>query len=234
MRLGVLLLIVALVAAACASDPAPTQTPAQASTPQQPSGDSANTVDATNPTPDAPQVGVIVTRIVPTSTPLPRGALPIPGNPATLIAAETEDPALDQLFNRIELSRSEGRNDPTTIDLVIQADGSYVRNGVQGSLSDEDILALDEAIDDINFFGLQGLMLGPSGSELAYRYRLTIQRGSQQRTINSQDGFMPQPYLRFLSQIVETGLFDVAAQSTATQQAFATQQAANPTEVAGS
>ena len=240
LRNTLLSLIVVLLLAACGAAPAeeaPTnsnQTQGQPDAADQTNSDNTAPIDinadasnADNAAADAdieadadddaePEAIVIVTRIVPTMTPLPSGALAIPGNAATLVAAETEDPFAELPFDQIVLHRSAGRDDSSTIDLTLRADGSYVRNGVEGSISPERINEIDDAIQDVNFFGMQALMLGPSAEDIAYRYRLTVQRGSQRRTINSQDGFMPEPYLQVLAQVLDVGLTNAQVQVNTT------------------
>ena len=147
---------------------------------------------------DTPQVSVIVTR-----APREEGELEVPGV-GTLVASETEDPEIDLIFTTVRLTRS-NNNDDEFVEVVINGDGSFVRNGIPGQLSPEQITNIDDMIDDINFFGLQGTMLGPAIEEDDYRYCLTVERGATSRTITSQEGFMPAPYRRLVGAIFDVG-----------------------------
>lgn len=152
--------------------------------------------------------GVVVVTREPLVTPM-EGALPMAA-PGTLVASETEDPTAGMIFTSIRFVRTGGGTeeapDPSVV-IEINGDGSYTRNGVAGTLSPDRVAAINDAITAVNFFGLQGAMLGAGieGSTV-YRYALTIQRGDQNRTVSSMDGFMPQEYITLLGTIFEVGL----------------------------
>lgn len=146
-----------------------------------------------------------VTPIVfPTQTPASEGALPVP-LPQTLVASETEDVVPRGDFDYIYFRQTGGEDG---IEIVIEffGDGRVTYNGEEGTIAEANIANLNTLINDLNFFGLQGTMMSaaPSGSE-TYYYQVYIQRGNQQRSINSQDGFMPREYIAFLGVLIQYG-----------------------------
>lgn len=155
-----------------------------------------------------PTSGVLIVTREPIVTPM-EGALPVAA-PGTLVASETEDPTAGMIFTSIRFLRvgggTEEQPDPS-VEVILNGDGTYTRNGVAGTLSQSRLMEINDAITAVNFFGLQGTMLGAGieGSTL-YRYALTIQRGDLNRTVSSMDGFMPQEYIALLGLIFEVGL----------------------------
>jgi hypothetical protein len=185
-----MLLGVAILVAACGGGDAPTA-PAATSAPAEGTAEAEPTL-------------FIVTRAAPIE--IPEGGLEVPGV-GTLVASETEDPYFGQPFTKITLVTSKGTAE-TRVEIVLNGDGTYTRNGTQGVLSATRVEAIRTALDELNFFGLQGTMLGPGGggNESAAQYGLTIDRGGFSRSIVSMDGYMPQEYLQFVGLIYEVGL----------------------------
>jgi hypothetical protein len=183
-----MLLGVALVAAACGGGPS---APAATSVPAEATAEAAPTL-------------FIVTRAAPIE--IPEGGLEIPGV-GTLVASETEDPYFGQPFTKIALVTTKGTAE-SRVEIILNGDGTYTRNGTAGVLSATRVEAIRTALDELNFFGLQGTMLGPGGggNEAAAQYGLSIERGGFARSIVSMDGYMPQQYLEFVGLIFEVGL----------------------------
>jgi hypothetical protein len=134
-----------------------------------------------------------------TQTPSSEGALPVP-LPGTLVASETEDPNVGLTFDYIFFQQTGGSENTTTV-VEIYSDGRVVRDGETFTVSQNVITQLDQMIDSLNFFGLQGTMLGPPGPETSYRYRVGVTRGAETRAINAQDGFIPDEFAAFLGSI---------------------------------
>lgn len=151
---------------------------------------------------DTPAAEIIVTRRA-----TQPGELPVPGV-GTLVASETEDPNADLIFDTITLVRTPTGEDPQEepFTLVINRDGNYTRDGVDGVISQATVTEIDNMLDALNFFGLQATFMGPSTEMATYVYRLTVVRGEEQRTITSMDGYMPQPYQSLVATIFEVGL----------------------------
>lgn len=136
-----------------------------------------------------------------TFTPASEGALDVP-LPQTLVASETEEVEPIPDFNRIAFSQQGGGN---TIVFEILGDGRVVRDGQTYNIGTAQVAALNQAIDELNFFGLQGTFLGPPGAEEAYRYRVSVQAGDIERAITAQDGYIPLELRRFLGLIRDIG-----------------------------
>lgn len=181
-----------LLLAACAPE-APAPEPTQAGI----EGD----LTTPEPTEESIPPFILVTR---ESEVIPDSGLPVPGR-GTLVASETQDPFADVPFDRIYVTRYGGGDNIPAVELEIFADGRYVRDGVSGLLMPEQVEGLNDLINEINFYGIQGTMLGPSAEDIAYRYSVTVDKGAMTRTINSQDQFMPQEYIVFLAQLLEIG-----------------------------
>ena len=145
----------------------------------------------------------------PSSTPDPDGGLEVP-LPRTLVAAETEEaePAGDFRYVTFE-QRAEGESNGPL--LVIYADGRVIRDGQEGRLDAEDIRQINDAISELNFFGIQGTFMGPPGGEGSYVYRVAVETETMGRAINAQNGYMPDQLTVFLGMI--RGMGDKALRS---------------------
>jgi len=176
-----MLVLVAGVLTACAADPAAvTEEAAQPSTP---------TLEPTRPV-------IVVTRPPVTLTPLP-GEVP---------DEELIDPDIDLVFDRLQLVRTGRGDEIPPIQIVLNQDGTYTRDGVPGTISPEEVAAIDALLDEISFFTMDASML-PAGPPdgVSFRYALTVSRAGAERSVQSQDGFMPQPYLDLLTRLFEIG-----------------------------
>ena len=185
-----LLLISLFVLAACGSGEVANETPEQ--------NPDSQTVD--DPTPDEESTEeAIVLVTLPAST--PEGALPIP-EPGTLVASETEDPNMGLVFDRIELVRYGGPDGSERIEIVVNQDGSYSRNEATGTITQDHVTEIDDLIDAMNFFGMQGAMLGPSSETDNYRWSMLVIRSDDERLVQAEDGFYPPEFQQLLAAIM--------------------------------
>jgi hypothetical protein len=139
----------------------------------------------------------------PSSTPDPDGGLEVP-LPRTLVASETQEVEPIGGFQVVTFEqRAEGESSGPM--LVIYADGRVSRGGQEGRLEPADIQQLNDAISDLNFFGLQGTFLGPPGGEGTFIYRVAIETETVGRAINAQNGYMPEQLTVFLGLIRSMG-----------------------------
>jgi hypothetical protein len=168
-----------------------------ACTNQAPTATTVPQPDGLTVTPPAPATLVIVTREAPELRP---GELEIP-LPGTLVFSLTEDPNADVPFTRIEVVR---QHMGVTDRLIITGDGTFTYNGVPGVLSPQQIFNLNQAIKDINFYGLQGTMMSTVPQPDSYEYAVIIERGDDARSLVSQDKFMPNEYIQFVSTLWNT------------------------------
>lgn len=179
-RYLILTLICAVLLAAC-NGTAPTQPPL-------PTVDPAVNTNTTNPTavvqatlpPPAPTTGP---REYATGQP----TLPIAG---TLIAPATEDPDAGLVFDVVYFNRSGGISGQA-LSLQILGNGSGIFNGAAITVSPDQVTQLDNLIDQIGFFGLQGVFTSPGTSADIYTYDITVERAGSSRTITAQDGLIP-------------------------------------------
>ena len=127
--------------------------------------------------------------------------MPLPG---TLVASETEEVEPIPDFQQITLTQQGGRNN-TVIRIDIYADGRVVWGDQTGFVDANTIAELNQAIRELNFFGLQGTYLGPPSNNDGYTYRIVVNSGVIERAINGQDGFMPAELIRFLGMVRSIG-----------------------------
>lgn len=186
-----LLLICALLLAACGGDAGPSETVDTTGTDTTAPADSGSGETA------APFVVV-------TLAPPDPDALPV-APPGTLVASATEDPNADLPFDRILLTRYSGPEGAEVIFIELFGDGTYTRNEESGTISAERVQRINDLIREINFFGMQGTLLGPSAETEDYRYRLTIERGPDDRSLTAQDGFYPREFQRLLAEVMSVG-----------------------------
>lgn len=205
-----LILLVALILAACGSggDSEETSVPNDISSPVAPSeaplevtavgaGISDEDLETLLPPPVTPFIPA-------TQTPASDGALNVP-LPQTLVASETEDIVPREDFDYIYF-RKTGGEDGVEIVIEFFENGNVIYNGEEGTISEADIATLNTVIKDLNFFAMQGTMMSAApGSSQTYYYNLFIQSGTQERSINSQDGFMPREYVTLLSLLSQYG-----------------------------
>lgn len=127
------------------------------------------------------------------------GALP-PAGPGTLVASETEDPEPIGPFQLVRLRQQGGRGNITTV-IEIYADGRIVRDGEIGTVDAATIGRINQMIDDMGFFSMQGTYIGPPGADDTYTYRVYVDSGDIDRAINAQDGYLPQELTSLLATI---------------------------------
>lgn len=177
-RYLILSVVFALLLAACGGN-APTQSPPATADPANSSNPTAVVAQATLP-PPAPTTGP---REYATGEP----PLPIAG---TLVAPATEDPEAGLVFDMVYFNRTGGAAGQA-FSLQILSNGSGIFNDAAITISAEQVTQLDNLIDQIGFFGLQGLFTAPGTSAEVYKYDITVDRAGSSRTIKAQEGLIP-------------------------------------------
>lgn len=139
-------------------------------------------------------------------TPAP-GELPI-GDPRTLVASETEDPAGPAVFEQITLTISGGPriNDqrPPDSRIEVMRDGRITRDGKQGTLDQASLDRLNSLINTMNFFGAQANFVGNFGADdPVFYYSLTVRASDgRERTINAHEGLMPVEFKNIIGEVL--------------------------------
>lgn len=206
------LLVSALILAACGGGDAPTDepTPLVLVTPSAP--------------PEASPQPTIVDPFG-TLEPLPEGipligATPdmatdegvFPGGIGTLVAVGTMDPSIEPGFREIILVRTGGPVDENgnSLDLTITLtrDGTITANGRQSTVSQARVDEIASLIDAVNIFGLQTNYVGaiPLQGEQPYLYQLLIKKEYDDRLITGQAGLMPREIDSIISAVLAQGL----------------------------
>lgn len=174
MRLRFVILFIAGLLAACGSPTAEPTIPAGEQTAPEGATAQPPTAEPTLPVPER--------RIV-TDVPLP-----IPG---TLVAAPaTEDPEAGTVFTRILYEQSGGLTGQT-LTIEVRGDGSVTRNGAASAITPAQVEQLNDILNQLNFFGLQGAFTAPGTGADIITYQVTVERAGSERTIVAQDGFIP-------------------------------------------
>lgn len=186
MRMVIFMVLIAILLAAC-------DTGSQSASTQQPEASSEAGSGSGGP-------GFVLVTV----TPFDPDELPI-APPGTLVSSATEDVDAGLLFDSVRLVRFGGPEGAERIEVEVFQDGRYIWNGTPGLVTAETVTQIDNAIDTLNFFGMQGAMLGPSAETADYRYTITVKRGSSERTINAQDGFYPRELNILLAAILDIG-----------------------------
>jgi len=127
--------------------------------------------------------------------------LPIPG---TLDASTNIDPEAGLVFDSIQLERTGGVAGQT-LTIEVKSDGTFTRDGVPGNISPEQVTLIDNLIDQLNFFGLEGVFVAPGTSADVYRYQVRVSRAGSARMIQAQDGFTPSELIQFFSLLSSLG-----------------------------
>jgi len=118
----------------------------------------------------------------------------------TMVAPVTEDPEAGLMFDVVYLEQTGGFTGiPLTVE--VRSDGRVIRDGVEGSVTPDQVTEIDNIIKDINFFGIQGQFEPASNNPDAYSYKISVDRGGSSRTINAQDGYAPEPLLRLINAV---------------------------------
>lgn len=180
MRYGTALVVASLLLlAACNSSSAPTQTLAPTAAPA-----------TETPEPERQQ-----------ATPIAEITLPPVGE---LVAAATEDPEAGLVFDLIVFTQTGG---PNNADLTIElrSDGTLVRNGQTSTVSPEDVIAIDTMLDELNFFGIQGIFAAAAPNPDVYSYTITVERAGASRMINAQDTYTPVELKELFAAIINLG-----------------------------
>ena len=160
----------------------------------------ANQVDATpdntNPTQAA------------TLSPVERevAVLPPPGTLVTVPATEEIEPGTANApFFSITYEESGGPSN-TSLRVEILADGTVTRNGEAVSVSPETIADIEQQLEELRFFNIQGQFTAPGAGSDVYEYmvRVELQDGSASR-LKAQDGLTPPELLRFFSALRQIG-----------------------------
>lgn len=123
--------------------------------------------------------------------------LPLAG---TIVPPATEDPNSGQLFDLVQFDRMGGAAGK---ELVIELlpDGTVTRDGVKSTIPADQVKEIADVLDQMGFFGMQGVFQGVGTSPEVYTYYITVERSGSSRMLTAQDGYLP-PQLTNLVQLL--------------------------------
>jgi hypothetical protein len=191
----ILLTIAVFLLAACGGNPAPTATQQAV----QLAGTSA-VVDV-SPTPvntPGPGTPLVPERIYETGQP----TMPIPGT--IVMAATTPDPDVGLIFDLIQY-RQTGGITGQTLEIEVRSDGTLTRNGVPSTISPDQVTLIDNMIDQMNFFSINGVFTAPGSGADVIRYSVTVERAGTSVGIDAQDGLVPPELAQLFSILSSLG-----------------------------
>lgn len=122
----------------------------------------------------------------------------------TLVISNNPNPDAGMVFDDLTFTRTGGLSGET-ISITLTGAGVLTRNGVTSQVSSDQITQLVKAIDDMDFFGLDGVFTAPGTSPDAYHYSLTIERNGSARMINAEDGFIPPELAKMFGLVTALG-----------------------------
>ncbi len=127
--------------------------------------------------------------------------LPVPG---TIIPPATQDPEAGKLFDSVALNRMGGIAGKE-LNVMVTSDGSVTRDGVNSSITPDQVKQLSDMLDQMGFFGMQGVFQAPGTSADIFTYRVTVERSGNSRTVTAQDGYIPPQLADLLQVLLELG-----------------------------
>jgi hypothetical protein len=163
MRLAAILLFSLLFAACTPAAPTPTATPP----PQMTLEPGVNPAEVISLTIAVPPPGTLIVG----SSNVPEG-----GRPTTE-------------FSIVYFSRTGGIAGQELM-IEVRRDGTLIRDGETSTLPETTIADIDNRLNLIDFYGIQGIFTGPLPPD-AFLYSLTVDSNVGSRTINAQDGLTP-------------------------------------------
>jgi hypothetical protein len=135
------------------------------------------------------------------ATPFAEVTLPPVGE---LVAPVTEDPEAGLVFDLIVFTQSGGPNN-TELTIELRSDGTLIRNGEASTVSQADITAIDTMLDEIGYFGIQGIFEAAAPNPDAYSYTITVERAGSSRMITPQDAYTPEELKELFAAILNLG-----------------------------
>lgn len=197
MRLNAIaLILIALLVAACGS-----ATPTPAPPTANPGG--ATAAPDTNPTAEGPAAGFTQSSDVQLNmTGMPT---PPPAGTAVIATASTPDPLAGIRFDNITFTQG-GGDPPVNILVVLQNDGRFTRNNTPGQISAEEVASIDDYLNQINFFSIQGTFTSPNLRPNQFIYSVRVEKQGAAVTITLQDGLIPPELERLLVLMAQLGL----------------------------
>lgn len=123
----------------------------------------------------------------------------------TINAPATEDANAGLTFDEIYFSQIGGIAG-TTLIIYVYPDGRVLRDDQQFTITPDQVRAIDDKLDEINFFGMQGSFTSAGGSADTYTYELSVARGEDTRNIVAEDGLIPPELMELFSLLLEAGL----------------------------
>jgi hypothetical protein len=195
-------LFAALLLAACqgapAASPTPAALPTAASLPT--SAAQAQATATVPPTATAlPQASTPEPRAYDTQEAAANSDMPLPG---TLVKSATEDVSANVMFDSLALIRTGGIAGKM-LTIQIFSDGTLDRDGQKIKLTADQMKQVNDQLNKLNFFGLQGVFTAPGTQPDVFHYNISVERGGDARAIDAEDGFIPKDLQALIDLILQ-------------------------------
>ncbi len=89
--------------------------------------------------------------------------------------------------------------------MEVHSDGTVIRNGVTSTISPDQVVFIDNLLDQINYFGIQGIFVMPGAGADLMKYRVTVDRAGASVTVDAQDGLIPPELTQLFSILRDLG-----------------------------
>ncbi len=176
----------------------PTADAVQPANPEQPEG-------AAQPPDTSAEALASATEAIGASIQQAIGMLPPPGTAVAPVTEEAVPGAEAPPFFEIFYQESGGPSN-SSLSVVIYNDGRVLRNDVETRIPPEEVAALNQRIQEVNFFGIQGQFTMPGAGSDVYSYlvRIELEDGSA-RMLDAHDRTTPPELLQFFSYLRSVG-----------------------------
>lgn len=121
-----------------------------------------------------------------------------------MVSSATEDPEAGLVFDTIFFTQTGGASN-VELTIELRGDGTLIRNGETSTVSQEDVLAIDAMLDELNFFGIQGVFAAAAPNPDVYSYSITVERAGSSLMINAQDTYTPVELKELFAAIINLG-----------------------------
>jgi hypothetical protein len=135
------------------------------------------------------------------ATPAVEVSLPPVGE---MVSSATEDPEAGLVFDTIFFTQTGGASN-VELNIELRSDGTLIRNGETSTVSQDDVLAIDAILDEINYFGIQGVFAAAAPNPDVYSYSITVERAGSSLMINAQDTYTPVELKELFAAIINLG-----------------------------
>lgn len=118
-------------------------------------------------------------------------------------AEATEDPEIGAIFDQVTLIRGGGVNSEI-LQIDLYQDGTlWLNSEVIGNVGAQQVIAFDNLLDEVNFFGIRGSFSAAITDSDIYQYNITVSRAGSSLTLNADDTLIPPELQRLVQTLLD-------------------------------